>query len=195
MKELYMPKITEWGVNMRYFRKITGERLYLSPFDADNDEICSKWAEWMNDRAVADYFGGYHNLVSPAGAKKTLEELKGYRFAIVLLDADILIGHISLHDIDHLNRNAFLGIFIGEAEHRNKGYGTEAVRLALGYGFNTLNLHNIMLSVHADNGAALASYKKAGFREAGRRREWIFKNGKYIDKIYMDLLEREFINS
>ncbi|MCL2508198.1 MAG: GNAT family N-acetyltransferase [Oscillospiraceae bacterium] len=177
---------------MRYFRKIVGERLYLSPFDADDTEIIAKWAQWMNDRTVADYYGGYHNLVSLASAKKTLEELKGCRFAIALLDGDVLIGHISLHDIDHLCRHAFLGIAIGEEKHRNKGYGAEAIRLVLNFGFNTLNLHNIMLSVQADNHAAIACYKKVGFREAGRRREWIFKDRKYIDNLYMDMLSREF---
>lgn len=111
---------------------------------------------------------------------------------MVLFDGDVLIGHISLHDIDHLNRNAFLGIFIGEEEHRNKGYGAEAIRLVLDYGFRTLNLHNIMLSVHADNYAGIACYKKVGFREAGRRREWVYKDGKYIDRVYMDILAREF---
>ncbi len=177
---------------MHYFRKIVGERLYLSPFDADDVEIYTKWAQWMNDRTVADYYGGYHKLVSLASAKTTLDELRGYRFAMVLLDGDLLIGHISLHDIDHINRNAFLGIFIGEEEHRNKGYGAEAIRLVLGYAFKTLNLHNIMLSVHADNDAAINCYKKVGFQEAARRREGIFKDGKYIDKMYMDILAREF---
>ncbi len=55
---------------MRYFRKIVGERLYLSPFNADDIEIYTKWAEWMNDRTVADHYGGHHNLVSLASAKK-----------------------------------------------------------------------------------------------------------------------------
>ena len=177
---------------MRYFRKIVGSRLYLSPFDADDAEIHAKWAEWMNDRAVADTYGGYFNLVSVAGARKTLGELQGYRFAVVLLDGDEMIGHASLHDIDHLHRHAFLGIFIGDAARRSMGYGAEAVRLALGYGFKTLNLHSVMLSVHADNAAAIACYRKAGFREAGRRREWVFKDGKYVDAVYMDILENEF---
>ena len=57
-----------------------------------------------------------------------------------------------------------------------------------------MNLHNIMLSVDADNKAGITCYKKVGFQESGRRREWIFKDGKYIDKIYMDILEREFGN-
>lgn len=178
---------------MGFFRKIVGDRLYLSPFSSDDMEIYTKWAQWMNDRTVADQYGGHHMLVSVASAKKTLEELQGYRFAMVLLAGDVLIGHISLHDIDHLNRNAFLGIVIGEEQHRGKGYGAEAIRLVLDYGFQTLNLHNIMLSVHADNCAGIACYKKVGFREAGRRREWVFKDGNYIDKIYMDMLAREFV--
>jgi len=177
---------------MRYYRKIVGERLYLSPFDADDAEIYIQWVQWMNDRAVADGYGGHHNLVTPASAKKTLESLTGRRFAMVLLDGDICIGHISLHDIDHLNRHAFIGIFIGEEENRGRGYGAEAIRLVLDYGFKTMNLHCILLSVHADNAAAIACYKKVGFREAGRRREYIFKDGKYIDQIYMDILEHEF---
>lgn len=178
---------------MRYYRKIVGERLYLSPFNADDAEICARWAEWMNVKSVAEYYGGYHNLVSLESAKKTLAELAGYRFAIVRLDGDVLMGHISLHDINHLSRNAFLGIFIGEENCRGKGYGAEAIRLALNYGFKTLNLHNIMLSVQADNVAGIACYKKVGFREAGRRRDWVFKDGKYIDNIYMDMLAEEFM--
>jgi len=60
------------------------------------------------------------------------------------------------------------------------------------YGFKTLKLNNIMLSVHADNCAGISCYKKVGFKDAGRRREWVFKDGKYIDKVYMDILAREF---
>ena len=177
---------------MNYFRKIVGKRLYLSPFDAEDTNIHYKWAKWMNDREISDTFDGHKNHTSLSGAKKFVQELKGHRFSILLLDGDILIGQISLHNIDHLNRNAFLGIVIGETEYHGKGYGTEAARLVLEYGFNTLNLNNIMLSVHEDNHAGIACYKKLGFKESGRRREWFFKNGRYIDVIYMDILAREF---
>jgi len=177
---------------MHYYRKIIGERLYLSPFDANDIDTYTKWAEWMNDRNVADFYGGFHNLVSLASAKNTVAELKGYRFDMVLIDNDVLIGHISLHDIDHLYRNAFLGIVIGDEGYRSKGYGAEAIRLVLDYGFKTLNLHNIMLSVHADNNAAITCFKKVGFHETGRRRGGIYKDGKYIDKMFMDILSSEF---
>ena len=146
----------------------------------------------MNDKTVGDHYGGAYNLVTATSAKRDVESLRGYRFNVVLLEDDTLIGHISLHDIDHLHRNAFMGVVIGPAKYRNRGYGAEAIRLVLYYGFRTLNLHNIMLSVHADNQAGISCYQKVGFKEGGRRREWVFKDGKYVDKIYMDILESEF---
>jgi len=177
---------------MAYFRKIIGKRLYLSPFNPDSTESYTNWAKWMNDRTVADTYGGYHNLVSLASAKKTLTELHGHCFDIVNLDDDTPIGFISLHDIDHRSRHAFIGIFIGDEQYRGKGYGTEAVRLVLDFGFKALNLHNIALSVHADNHAGIHCYKKIGFIESGRRRDWIFKDGKYVDVLYMELLAQEY---
>ncbi|MCL2188778.1 MAG: GNAT family N-acetyltransferase [Defluviitaleaceae bacterium] len=177
---------------MGYFRKITGEHLYLSPFDAEDTEIQFKWAKWMNDRDVSDTFDGHKNHTSLSNVKISLQELTGYRYFIVLSEDDTLIGQISLHNVDHLHRNAFLGIMIGEVEYHGKGYGTEAAQLVLDYGFNTLNLNNIALSVHEDNHAGIACYKKLGFKEYGRRREAFFKNGKFYDVIYMDILAREF---
>ena len=176
---------------MRYYKKITGKRLYLSPVD-NNEVDC--YLKWMNDEAVAANFSQYNQLVSSKNDLKWIYEPDNHmhRYAIVLLDGDALIGSISLHNIDHLNRNAFIGIFIGEEEHRNKGYGAEAIRLILHYGFKTMNLHNIMLTVHADNGSGIACYKSVGFREVGRLPEWVFKDGKYIDKLYMNIMENAF---
>jgi RimJ/RimL family protein N-acetyltransferase len=176
---------------MTYYRKMTGERLYLAPINAADAD---SYVKWMNDPYVATNFAQYPQLVSSKQDLRWIFEPPDdmHRYAIVLLDGDILIGSISLHNISHRNRNAFIGIFLGEEEHRGKGYGAEAIRLILRYGFETQNLHNIMLSVQADNAAAIACYKKVGFREAGRRREWMFKAGKYVDMVFMDILESEF---
>lgn len=182
-----------WGRlrQVGYFKKMTGKHLYLSPVGNDDVET---YLKWMNDAAVAVPFGQYPRTVSSKNDLKWLYEPDSdmQRYAIVLLEGDLLIGSISLHNIDHLNRNAFIGIFIGEKEQRGNGYGTEALRLLLNYGFKTMNLHNIMLTVHADNDAGIACYKKAGFQEVGRLPEWIFADGKYIDKLYMGITEHEF---
>lgn len=177
---------------MHYFHKIVGSRLYLSP-NSINDDDANKYLKWMNDEDVAKDFGQYNRIVTSKNDLKWLYEPPSdmQRYAMILLECDVLIGSISIHNIDHLNRTAFIGIFIGEKEHRNKGYGTDAIRLILEYGFKTLNLRKIMLTVHADNYAAIACYKKVGFQEEGRLRECIYKDGRYIDKVYMGILKKE----
>ena len=116
-------------------------------------------------------------------------------FAIVTINEDKLIGTVSLEKVDNINRTATLGIFIGDKEYRSKGYGTEAIRLILDYGFNYLNLNNIQLEVLEFNERAIKSYKKCGFKEYGRRRKCKFLNGQYYDKIYMEVLAENFNES
>lgn len=177
---------------MKYYKKIVGERLYLSPINADE---VNTYLKWMNeDKTLAVEFGQYPLMVSSKSDLNWLYEppQNMRRFAIVLLDNDMLIGSISLHNIDHLNRNAYIGIFIGGEEQRSKGYGAEAIRLVLNYGFKTMNLHSINLTVYADNFAGISCYKKVGFLEVGRLPEVLFIDGKYVDKIYMSILEHEF---
>lgn len=49
-----------------------------------------------------------------------------------------------------------------------------------------------MLTVMSFNERAIKCYKKVGFKEFGRRRQCYFLNGKYYDRIYMDILANEF---
>jgi diamine N-acetyltransferase len=102
------------------------------------------------------------------------------------------IGNVDLRDIDRHHRTAEFGILIGEPDARGKGYGTEATRLTLDYAFTALGLNNVMLRVFAYNPAAIAAYRKAGFREFGRQREARWYAGRRWDVIFMDCLAGEF---
>lgn len=97
-----------------------------------------------------------------------------------------------MHDISCPNRIGTVGIFIGEEENRSHGYGAEALKLLVEYGFRYLNLNNIMLTVKSFNERAIHCYKKVGFQEFGKRRKSYFLNGKYYDDVYMDILAEEF---
>ncbi|MCL2532247.1 MAG: GNAT family N-acetyltransferase [Oscillospiraceae bacterium] len=177
----------------KYFEKIPGERLFLSPRNPDDAET---YAKWLNDPAMTVLAGGYTQIHSSDAARKHLEDdatrSNAHWYSIVLREGERLIGNINLGKINPESRNAELGIFIGEQADRGCGYGTEAVRLMLGYGFHTLNLHNIKLEVFADNAQGIACYEKVGFREFGRRREAEFHGGRYFDVVCMDILSSEF---
>jgi len=179
---------------MKYYKKLVGERIYLSP---QCIEDAPKYLEWVNSFSTTDGLGTSSRVMSLPLEEEFLRrtQKEECQLAIVKLDNDELIGNASLFNIDHIRRIAITGLFIGPVEERNKGYGTEVLRLLVDYGFNYLNLHNIMLNVWSFNEAAIACYKKVGFKEIGRRRESCRLNGRYYDDVHMDILSSEWNES
>ena len=179
---------------MKYFKKLVGERIYLSPRSSEDVE---RFTEWLNDFETTDYTGRSGQLLTIEGEREYIQKNSNPEatFVIVTLEEDKMIGTVGLEEIDAINRTATLGIFIGEKQYRNQGYGTEAIQLILDYGFNYLNLQNIKLDLMEFNERGLACYKKCGFREYGRRRKCRYVNGKYYDSIEMDVLKEEFTKS
>lgn len=76
------------------------------------------------------------------------------------------IGTIELYEVR--GTEAVLGIIIGERTHWGRGYGNEAIRALLGYGFGSLGLEIVRLHTFADNLRAQAAFNKVGFRENRR---------------------------
>ena len=64
--------------------------------------------------------------------------------------------------------------------------------MILEYGFKYLNLHSIKLDLLSVNERAHKCYLKCGFKDTGVDRDAIYLNGKYYDKLHMDILENEF---
>lgn len=175
-----------------YFKKIVGSRIYLSPMNVDDAE---KYVKWMNDFSVTDGLNGSQNLITLESEKEWIEKNNKdgkFQFAIVRLEDDELIGNCGFNELDLVNGKGSVGIFIGEEENRSKGYGTEALKLLISYGFEYLNLNNIMLSAYSFNERAIACYKKVGFKVIGKRREAYLRNNQRYDDIFMDILRDEY---
>ena len=178
---------------MSYYRKLVGKKCYLSPCSLEDAEI---WTTWNNDLEVTIPLGD--EAYTPYGLAKVQDILshviqhQDHIFDILKLETDTLIGRCMLFDIDLVNRGAMMGIVIGEKACWGQGYGQEATRLLLDYGFHLLNLNNIMVGVFAYNRRAIHCYKKVGFQEIGRRRQARIVGGKKYDLILMDMLAEEF---
>lgn len=180
---------------MQFIKKLVGDRIYLSPRGASDEEI-EKFTDWMNDFQTTDFIGRSGQVVTFIGEKEWLENsaknVQDRSFSIIELNHNKLIGTISLENFHWIDRSAVLGIFIGDKDFRNNGYGTEAIKLLLEYGFKYLNLHSIRLDLLSINERAHKCYLKCGFKDTGCSREAIYVNGKYYDKLHMDILENEF---
>lgn len=162
---------------MKYFKKIEGEKVYLSPMNLEDIE---KYVKWMNDFSTTDGLGSSSKVTTFESERAWLinnMDKKEQQFAIVLKETDKLIGNCGFCDINHLHQKGEVGLFIGEDENRSKGYGTEALSLLVEYGFNYLNLKNIMLKVFSFNKRAIKSYEKIGFKVFGKRTEDYYLNG------------------
>ncbi len=116
----------------------------------------------------------------------------GASFAIYELKSLHFIGSCGLFGLNLRNQTASFGITIIDKTLWGKGYGTEAARLALDYGFRFMHLHNIQLDTTGFNQRAIRAYQKAGFKEIGRRREALWLAGRRYDTVYMDCLAAEF---
>lgn len=114
------------------------------------------------------------------------------QFVIYVRETGLPVGSVFIKNIDRQVSKGEYGIFIGEESARGKGIGSEVAQMMLRYGFETLGLNRIYLSVFADNLAAIASYHKAGFYEEGRLRQDYRVDGKYHDIVLMAALRQEW---
>jgi RimJ/RimL family protein N-acetyltransferase len=113
-------------------------------------------------------------------------------FAIRTLAEDKLIGFIAFDGLNWTNRDSYVAIGIGEPDFWSRGYGSDAMRLMLHYGFTELNLHRISLTVFEQNPRGIRSYEKCGFKHEGRIREFLLRDGKRSDMLHMGILRREW---
>lgn len=173
---------------------IVGDKLYLRGLE--KEDLLGNMFNWANDSEVTLYM--YMGLkpnskeLMAQEYDRTIHSEKDIAFAIVDKKTDAHIGNIGLYVINWLYRSAEYRIVIGEKDFWKKGYGAEAAKLVIDYGFNKLNLNKIWLGVNSENKAAVKSYKAAGFVEEGVLRQEIYRNGRYYDAIRMSILREEF---
>lgn len=169
-----------------------GERIYFRPIELEDEPLLRRW---INDPRIWRYT--LHRPPINAGREREWIESLGksrteYVFGIVAKDGDRLIGCTGLREVDPIARSATFGIVIGDVAFQNRGYGTEATRLALRYGFQELNLNRIQLAVFSDNWRAIRVYQKVGFVHEGCLRQAQFRNGTYQDEYRFAILREEW---
>jgi RimJ/RimL family protein N-acetyltransferase len=174
---------------------IYGDRIRLRRLE---EADLPKFVDWLNDPDVRAGVSMYLP-VSSDEEKNWYEGMLRRPPDERILAIDIregpgwrLIGSTSFFDFNHRNRNAEFGLLIGDKSIWNKGYGTEVTRLMLRHGFETLNLHRIVLRVFSTNPAARRVYEKAGYRLEGTMREADYRDGKYVDLHLMAVLQPEW---
>jgi RimJ/RimL family protein N-acetyltransferase len=190
-----MTELTDVSAAFGYGDSIlVGERVRLRGVRDDDLPTLAKW-EMDPGRMTT-----LSNWVAPPSeaaakeliAKRSANDKGDIGFAIETLDdPPVLVGNISLWGAHAKDRCASLGISLGR-DYLGRGYGTDAMRVIVDYGFREMGLHRIQLGVAPFNPAGIRAYQKAGFVEEGRYRESVMHDGRWYDEILMSILDHEW---
>jgi RimJ/RimL family protein N-acetyltransferase len=173
-----------------------GELIRLDAWDIERDaEELAGWHLEMGFQRM-----GFDQAIRPVSLDEIRKLVEHWRddwpasitFAVRALDDDRLVGMTRLYDIEAHHRTAILGLSIGRESEWGKGFGADASKVTIRYGFQELNLYRIWLDVFGYNDRAQTLYRRLGFTEEGRLREHFERDGHRHDVILMGLLRPEW---
>jgi RimJ/RimL family protein N-acetyltransferase len=174
---------------------LTGKLVKLAAIDPEQAETWARWRTNSEYLRMANMGPSMFESVKATRAwmEKHLDDWLEHEFSIRTLDGDQLIGSTGLGGNLRTHAEAFVGIGIGDPDFWGKGYGSEAMRLILGYAFQELNLQRVSLDVFEYNPRAIHSYEKVGFKHEGRMRGALLREGRRWDMFFMGILREEWL--
>ena len=148
-----------------------GERVYLRALEKADAEVFAR--DSATEREV--FMDRWRIPLNPIALETEIEEHQKRQppdhieLGVCLKESDEFIGSVGLYDIDYVNGTAETGSWLGQAQYRGKGYGTEAKHLLLEYAFDRIQLHVLHSWVWEPNTRSAAALMKQGYQPAGRR--------------------------
>jgi UDP-4-amino-4,6-dideoxy-N-acetyl-beta-L-altrosamine N-acetyltransferase len=174
---------------------IIGKRIQLRAIEYEDLPLMVKW---RNDPEVYQYFYEQEPLslvVQKAWFEKFLQKPDERLWIVETIETKEAIGTVGLVHIDWRNRKAEWGrLLIYPDKYRHGGYGSEIESLILRYFFDHMNMNRLQCELFAENENVIALHKKFGFKQEGLFRQYIFKEGRYRDVVYLAMLREEYLS-
>jgi RimJ/RimL family protein N-acetyltransferase len=176
---------------------LVGRLVRLVAVNSEKDaEAIARWdvdSEYMRQLSSRAQLPSQAKKIKEYIEKEQIDDPRTIAFAVRTLADDRMIGFVAFDGIDWPHSAAFVAIGIGDPAYRGNGYGTDAMRVMLRYGFQELNLYRVQLNTFSYNERAVKSYLKAGFVSEGLQRGMLLRDGQRWDYIYMGLLRDEWL--
>jgi len=153
-----------------------------------NDEDKDILLEWMKDK-----FGRHFLLSMTSASSHTIENLISLEkniLGVITLEDGKPIGTVAFLNHDIENQKAELRKLIGDPTFRGKGYGKEATKYWIKYGFEKLNLKKIYLNTTDTNFHNIRINEELGFKVEGILRDEILFDGTPHDVLRMGLVNK-----
>jgi UDP-4-amino-4,6-dideoxy-N-acetyl-beta-L-altrosamine N-acetyltransferase len=173
---------------MNYNTIIQLEEYILTNFTLLSLDVHKMILKWRNNDNVRKWVYN-DDIITELQHFSFIESLKQDKTKLYYLvtGPQNYIGVISFTNISFKHRRATFGIY-ANPEEKIDGAGKILNSLALEFAFNILNLHTLKLEVLETNLKAYNSYLKVGYQEEGRLRDYVYKDGKWLDVIVMGII-------
>jgi diamine N-acetyltransferase len=119
-----------------------------------------------------------------------LFEEKQLRMIIVEKTSEKNVGCIDFYDLDAISRRAYIGVIVLN-EFQKKSFGQQALKLMIDLAFEKLGLHSLAVTVNTHNTASIKLFEKLGFLKQGEKIDWVFKNGKFCNQYFYQLINNK----
>jgi RimJ/RimL family protein N-acetyltransferase len=161
--------------------------------DTIGPELLEEMREWRNDPKIRDWCR-QSGLISPRDQERWYlnqnDDKSIQMFSIIEQGKQDVIGICGLTSIDLISRRAEFSLYIAPKFQGFK-LGYPALKTLVKYGFNDLGLNSIW-GESFDGNHAMTMFLAIGFKQEGTRREFYYKNGRFIDAHLFSILRDEF---
>jgi L-phenylalanine/L-methionine N-acetyltransferase len=101
---------------------------------------------------------------------------------VACVDGEV-VGHLNIHTSPNRPRRRHAGRIdmAVRDDWQGKGVGTTLMQAALDLADNWLNLRRMELEVYTDNEPAVRLYTRASFVIEGTLRQYVYRDGQYVD--------------
>lgn len=164
---------------------IVGRQVALRPVGLDDLPLLQAWANDANAQGEFNMFGlrRADTMESEFAEHGFLTDEYG-RLMVVASSTGLVLGCVSYYQVTRGPNSASRSFNIGVsilADHRSRGYGTEAQRLLADYLFATFPIARVEASTDVSNLPEQQALEKAGFTREGVLRKAQWRAGEWHD--------------
>lgn len=153
-------------------------------FIAENRTYLGEWLSWAQDLKTLE--GAQHFI--KGGLVRFCED--GLPWMGIWLN-DRMVGGVLFFPIDRHVRSTEVGYWLGQ-QAAGRGLMTRALRAALRYPFDLLNLNRVGLQADVNNTRSRSVAERLGFTLEGIRRQGWEQDGQFVDLASYSLLAHEW---
>jgi len=167
-----------------------GRGVRLGPIDSGHNETLRTWRNdyrvWKTCRQ--------NDLISDVDQERWFRkqsEDPAIKMYMIYNSGNVAVGVCGLTSIDPWNHRAEFSLYIAP-DHQGEGLGSQALQTLLDHAFDTLGI-NLVWGESFEGNAACRMFEKIGFQKEGVRRDFYYRDGRYLDAHLFSVKRAEWV--